>query len=266
MIVESEESDNQILLISHSVDSSITIKEGPLDSSLLLNSDSALIITYKRFEDFSVKNFLVEAFEISLVHNLGGDSTLDYGSVTFAGRQLYKLYHQTPTGAAYQYRSMFVNNWDDSSYAPWSNDFRLERRPLLTSKNSPHITDSEREILTQQPNRIMNPAAGQTISAARDLEIIFSREMVKGTIISIGSYASNSYFHLEMLQSASKLTIPAKYLQSVKGTLSGVKCQVAYDEILFIGSLTAESKTTFQLYLVPIYEFTRGSIMINLTD
>jgi hypothetical protein len=266
LIVEPSENDDQILLISARKSSGISIKDGPIDTTVSLNYDSALVLTYKRFEDFSVKRYLVELFNISLVHKLVGDTTLDYGSVAFVGMQLYPKYQQFPVGAGYQYHSMFVNNSDDSSYGPWLNDFRLDHSSQISSVNSPHINDFEKYLPTIQPNWFMNLDTGQTVSVGRDLEIVFRRNMVKGTVILVGSSVFNASFQYVMVQPASRVIIPAQYLQTVKGTASVAKCQIAFDEILFVGSLTTENKTTFALYQLPIFEFTRGSIMIRLTD
>ena len=177
-----------------------------VNQQIIPQDDSSFIITYKRFEDYSVRNSLTEAFRITLIHKLDGDTTLDYGTVTFAGMELYQSRRTSmPAGMIYNYTAMLVNNSDDSSYAIWSDFFRLEARPMFISKNSTHIKDFNQEIPTLQPNWIMNLDTGQTVSAARDLELIFRREMIKGSVMTIGCYGSYSYYHFELLQTASNI-------------------------------------------------------------
>lgn len=266
--VESDESTNQIVLISHNADS-VSVLGRPIRgrSTSTPESDSAFEITYKRFEYISGNNLLVELFEISLIHKLAGDTTLDYGTVTFGGSQLYQMHNaDEPKGVIYNDLSMLVNLTNDSSYAFWSDSFRLEQHLIFSASNSPYIKDFQQEILTRPPNWITSPVKGQTLSAAHDLEITFQSELAKGSTITIGCFGLGLYYHFELLKSTSKVTIPAKYLEAIKDTLADAEYQVAFEENLGIGTLTSENKISSVQYQVPIFENSIGGIVIKLAD
>jgi hypothetical protein len=266
--VNSDESTHQVILISHTPDS-ISFLSNPIRGRFddRASSDSAFEITYKRFEYISGTNLLVELFQITLVHKLDGDTTLDYGSVTFGGSELYRTWNWVkPVGAIYSNLSMLVNLSNDSSYAVWSDSFRLEEHLSFSATNSPVIKDVHQEISTQEPNRISSPVNGQTISAANDLEITFQRELARGSTITIGCFGSGFFYHFELVKATRKASIPAEFVQAIKDSLADAEYQVAFEENLDIGSLQSENKVSGVQYGLPITERTIGSIVIKLTD
>ncbi len=266
--VESDESVIQTVLISHDADSVSVLGEG-LRGRVgdHLPSDSAFEITYKRFENINGVNLLVELFDISLTHRLEGDTTLDYGSVTFGGSQLHKSQKsQNPVGATYSNLSMLVNLSNDSSYSIWLDSFRLEQHLFFTAANSPVIKDFEQEIPTQEPNRLLSPINGQSVSSANDMEIVFQRAITKHSTITIGCVGSGFYYHFELLKSATKIKFPAEFLRAIKDTSANAEYQVAFEEKLDIGSLTSEDKVSGVQYRIPIFQYSIGSIKIRLSE
>ncbi len=262
--VEPDRSAGQIFVISHNADS-VSVPGGDLRGKSLV-SDSALEITYGRFEYVTAPNFLIEVFSVTLTHKLQGDTTLDYGTVTLSGRQLYEtMTGQTLAGPAYDNRSILVNLNNENAFS-WSSSYRLNGSLSFSATNSPYIKDFSQEIPAQAPNWIVSPLTGQTVSTASDLEISFRRGLLEGSTITIGRLGSGSYYHFKILRSATRVTIPAKYMQMVKDTLADAQYQIAFEEHLNIGTLTSQNKISGAQYQIPILENSIGGIVIKLAD
>jgi hypothetical protein len=266
--VEPDESAAQIFVISHDADSVSVLGFGVTGrSGNTLESDSAFEVTYERFENIAGPNFLTEIFDVSLIHKLQGDTTLDYGIAMFGGSQLSQTRNSmNPIGTIYNNHSTLVNLTSDGGFPAWSDSYRLKTPLAFSATNSPDIKDFVQEIPTQEPNWIIGPTTGQTIGAANDLEITFRREINKGSTITIGCLGSGSYYHFEILNSALKVTIPAKYIQMIKDTVADAVYQVAFEEQLQVGSLASENKFSGERYAVPILENSIGGIVIKLEE
>jgi len=280
MIVESEEESDQVIIVTHddgrlytviSIGNFDTIKDmlhtQGLAASNIPFSDSSFSIGYARYEGLDADTIVViEKFSTSLQHRIPQDSSLDYGTMTFGGVPLTRSVGSARPWIVYEYTSAQVNGYSSTSTSPWSDVFRLEQPPFVSAVNSSQINDMSVILPTKVPNRIMNIVPGQVVIADHDLEIVFEREILKNTVVSIGNRISQSYYHFELLKSTKSFQIPFEYLRLIKGESGEIVCELAMNEQLLIGSMTSENILSHQVYRVPIFEFTINSILIKLTD
>jgi hypothetical protein len=262
ILVYPEEDNNEIYLLSYSSKSIKTIN--PSFDTVQYLADSSLSINYQKLEDIGTNVLdIVELFSTTLFHRLSSNTTLDYGNVVFAGQNanvnVSVNANSDRSWVTYYYSSTATNNKYDSSAILWLNVFRLQNKLSLFCYNSPRIKDVNLIIPTKVPNEILSPITGNEISTTSDLEIVFQRELSRGSIISLGF--GLHYINIEIINPLTRVKISQKDIQKVKELLqteNTMICHIGFVEGICLGVIEAIDRKTLQKYQLPIFQFTRG--------
>jgi hypothetical protein len=269
-VLVNSDSNNQVYLLNINSNDITTIF--PVFDNINYNADSAFTLCYQSQEemtDTGISN--LELFSANIFHKLANNTTLDYGIVSFSDINvgITSNSNSDRSWITYTYvnTNVMVANSTYNSNSSWKNEFRMINPLQLTCKGSTKINDTTVIIPTKAPDQITNIQAGQNISVGTDLEIDFRYSLPEGSFISFGF--GSHYFHFEVLNSSNRFIISKGDLHNLKEILSqenSTKCLIGFVEGFYLGDLKTTSRTSNEVYLLPIFQFTRSTKAIYLKD
>jgi hypothetical protein len=262
-IVDTTDTEVQAYLFSYSSESVASLS--PFFSTENYLKDSALTLEYIKYENIANKSIdSNEIFVTNLVHKLNSLTTLDYGNVIISLIDVgvsYVVALSSRTNYSYNFNSSA--NTKNSTYQV--NKYRLGGNYLINCTNSSIIKDFTYIFKTDVPNSITNIKSGQSISLSADLLIQFAHELPKGSLITIG-YGQH-FIRIETLQACSSLVVFKNEMQRVLELVKKEdvnECQIGFVEGSKIGTLMPADKITSNRYQLPIFQFTRSYVTVNL--